>query len=144
MSALPHTDILLLDLKIFDSENHKRLTGAHNRQILSNAIAAAAYVRKNPAHRLWVRTPIIPGATDSDDNIRALASFIRTELTGAVERWELCMFNRAAAAKYEAIGTEWSYQNEPSISIGTRDRLLRLASEQMDCEVVASGVIQEK
>ncbi len=90
-----------------------------------------------------MRTPIIPDATDSDDNIRALAAFIRTELAGAVERWELCMFNRAASAKYEAMGREWSYQNKPSISIEKRDHLLRIASEQMDCEVLASGVIQE-
>lgn len=142
MSALSLTDILLLDLKIFDGENHKHLTGASNGQILSNAVAAAEFMRKHPAHRLWVRTPIIPGATDSDDNIRALASFIRTELAGAVERWELCMFNHAASAKYESMGREWGYKNEPSVSIEKRDHLLKLASEQMDCEVLASGVIQ--
>ena len=140
MSALPYVDILLLDLKIFDSDEHKRFTGSHNKQILSNAIAAAAYVRKNSQHRIWVRTPIIPGATDKDENIRALADFIKNELSGAVEKWELCMFNRAAGEKYESMGKKWIYRNEPSVSIKARDHILKIASDGMDIEVLTSGI----
>lgn len=143
-TTLPLTDILLLDIKVYDGEAHRQLTGADNRQILSNAIAAAAYVKENPSHRFWVRTPIIPGATDSDENLGAIARFIRTELAGTVERWELCMFNRAATVKYESLGMEWRYQSMPSISAGTRDRLLGLAAENAGCEVIASGIIQEE
>lgn len=143
LSALELTDVLLLDLKLFDSKEHKRLTGADNRQILTNARSAALFVRKNPTHRLWVRTPIIPGATDSEDNITAIAEFIHTELIGEVERWELCMFNRAASSKYEALGVEWNYRHTPSVNIETREYLIKLASENTSCKIIASGVVQK-
>lgn len=139
--ALPASELLLFDLKIMDSKLHRHFTGAENRQILHNAILAAQFVKKNPAHRLWIRTPIIPGATDTEENLHAIGDFIEKKLDGAVERWELCLFNRAALSKYEALGIEWSYQNIASLSEKRRDTLLHLASELVSCEVVNSGVV---
>lgn len=138
--ALPYVDTMLYDLKIFDSRLHRQFTGCDNRLILEHAVMAADYVRRNPEHRLWIRTPIIPGATDSDENILKLAEFIRTKLTDGVSRWELCLFNKAPAFKYESLGQKWHYESKPAVSEEKKQHLLYLAERSGVKEVLASGI----
>ena len=95
-AALPYTDILLYDLKIMNDADHLRWTGRSNAMILRNLGVAALWAKGNG--RLWIRTPIIPGATDSDENIRAIGN--RINAIGGAERWELCAFNNLCTDKY--------------------------------------------
>lgn len=41
--------------------------------------------------------------------LTALGKFLRQELDGAVERWELCAFNPTCSAKYRRLGLPWEY-----------------------------------
>ena len=70
--ALPEIDLLMFDLKLMDDAEHIRLTGASNRLILEN-IGHLSQTRVP----LVARTPVIPGATDSPENIAAIAEFLR-------------------------------------------------------------------
>ena len=140
LSILPYVDIILYDLKIFDSRRHQKYTGCDNNIILEHAIMAADYVHENHGHELWIRTPIIPDATDSDENILQLAEFIRTKLTDSVARWELCLFNRAPAFKYESLGWKWHYESKPAISEEKKQHLLFLAEKSGVKEIIASGI----
>ena len=99
-ALMPVTDLFLYDLKLADSEEHRRFTGQPNGLILENF----EYLVSQGA-RLWVRTPIIPGATDTDENIAALAGIVRDR----VERWELCAFNNLCADKYARLGLTWQF-----------------------------------
>ena len=64
-------DLVMCDLKLDDTEEHKRWTGTGNEQIKEN-------IRKlsESGKAFLVRTPLIPGATDSDENIRQISSFL--------------------------------------------------------------------
>jgi len=95
--VLPVTDLLLYDLKIMDPELHKAHTGADNGRILDNA----RYLAERGANILF-RQPLIPGCTDSEENIRRTAEFIKS-----LDRplsLELMPFHRAGKSKYEALG----------------------------------------
>ncbi|MDR2630652.1 MAG: glycyl-radical enzyme activating protein [Spirochaetaceae bacterium] len=100
---LPFVDLVLYDLKIFESALHRSFTGADNRLILEN-------YRKlmERGSRVWVRTPIIEGATDSEENIAAIGRFIRE--AGPPEKWELCAFNNLCRDKYERLDLDWAYK----------------------------------
>jgi pyruvate formate lyase activating enzyme len=100
---LPWIDLVLYDLKIFDSEAHRSVIGADNAVILEN-------YRKLAEMRfpLWVRTPVIPGATDSGENIHAVGGFIAS--LPPPEKWELCAFNNLCRDKYERLDREWAYR----------------------------------
>jgi pyruvate formate lyase activating enzyme len=106
-----HADLVLYDLKEIDPERHVRFTGQPNERILGNLVALAEQMRQNqlPAE-LWVRTPLIPGATLTEENIRGIGAFIARELGDVITRWELCAFNNLAADKYHRLGLQWEFE----------------------------------
>jgi len=130
-AALAGADLVLYDLKLMDDALHRRHTGRSNGPILGNAEAAAEAVRARRSGgrplRLWIRTPLIPGATADAANVAAVGAFIRDRLAGAVERWELCAFNGACAAKYRKLGLAWRYEGTP-LMVRDEVELLREAA----------------
>ena len=64
-------------------------------------------------HRLWIRTPLIPGATDSDANLAAIGRHLADRLDGTVFRWELCAFNNLCRDQYTRLGLQWDYAATP-------------------------------
>jgi pyruvate formate lyase activating enzyme len=107
---LPYVDILLYDIKEIDSAKHKKFAGYGNKKILANAVFAANYKKTHASLRaLWIRTPVIPGATDTSENIRKIGDFINANLSGAVTRWELCAFNNLCRDKYKRLGIGWLF-----------------------------------
>ena len=134
-ALLPVCDLVLYDLKLFDSERHRAFTGKGNERILENfewLVGAAPAT----GTRIWVRTPIIPGATDTDDNIRGLAGVVRDR----VERWELCAFNNLCRDKYERLGKTWDYRDA---GLMPRSRMEELAALARACgapEAMWSGM----
>ena len=119
---LPHTDIVLFDLKEMDPEKHVAFTGRPNRPILD----ALLFVRDHlaPGARLWIRTPLIPGATATPENLRGIGAFLADQLDGRVERWELCAFNNLCRDKYRRLGLDWRFAETPLLTI---DELAALA-----------------
>lgn len=99
--VLPVTDLFLYDLKIMDPAEHKAHTGVDNGRILENARLLA----ERGANILF-RQPLIPGCTDSEENIRRTAEFIRS--LGRPISLELMPFHRAGKSKYEALGLSYA------------------------------------
>jgi pyruvate formate lyase activating enzyme len=106
-SLLPSLDLILLDLKHMDGEQHRRGTGRDNRLILDNArrLAARGFPFK-------VRVPLIPGFNDGDDNIHALGGFLRS--TGG-QPVELLPYHEFGRNKYAALEMDFSgYPHSPA------------------------------
>jgi pyruvate formate lyase activating enzyme len=106
-----NADLVLYDVKEIDPERHTQFTGQSNDKILANLRALAEQMRRDslPAE-LWIRTPLIPGATLTDENIAGIGAFIARELSDVVTRWELCAFNNLAADKYSRLGLRWEFE----------------------------------
>jgi len=129
-SLLPHADLVLYDLKEIDPRKHKAFTGADNRTILENLIHIVKTWRVPDARRrLWVRTPIIPGATDRADNIRGIGEFLAKIPDGLVERWELCSFNNLCRDKYTRLGLTWQFADSPLMNRETMEQLAAIARD---------------
>lgn len=123
-SLVEKTNLILFDLKMLDSTEHAHWTGVDNALILDNLnsvreIVAASGGKK----RLWIRTPLIPGATTAEDNIRAIGSHLAQTLDGQVERWELCAFNNLCRDKYERLGVPWEFAETPLLSQAELDQM---------------------
>jgi len=111
------SDVMLYDLKEIDSGRHACATGQPNERILDNAIALAELMRAEGCPReLWIRTPLIPSATATDENLRGIGAFLAEHLAGVVSRWELCAFNNLAVDKYGRLGLEWPFQGVPLLT----------------------------
>lgn len=127
--ALRHTDLVLFDLKETDTEKHRQWTGMDNRRILDNLLYTRDFIAGHPGKLLWIRTPLIPGATANRDTIERIGNFIRNELGSAVQRWELCAFNNLCRDKYRRLDMDWAYSSS----------LLMSRQEMSDCESIARG-----
>ncbi len=121
--ALPFATMVLYDLKVMDPVRHQELTGQSNELILLNFVTVADAARRGK-RSLWVRTPLVPGATATRDNLVSIGRFLTETAGSAVERWELCAFNNLCRDKYQRLGIAWEYAQTP---LFTREELDELA-----------------
>jgi len=138
---LPHADMVLYDLKEMDPERHRRFTDHDNQGILANfrALVAAMRTSGHPKE-LWVRTPLIPGATATKENLNAIGAFLRAEAAGMVGRWDLCAFNNLCRDKYQRLGLDWPYAATPLLSALELEALLETARRSgVDPDIVRAG-----
>ncbi len=71
-SLLPVTDGVMLDIKSFDGSRHRELTGKENSKSLRSAQIL------HEAGKLYeLRFLLVPGVTDSDDELDGLIDFVR-------------------------------------------------------------------
>ena len=144
-AVLEWTDCLLFDIKLFESRRHKEFAGQPNEQIFENLLNAAALIKGGLPLRLWIRTPLIPDATATEDNIEAIARFIKTRVGDALERWELCAFNSSCNFKYSKIGKSWIYKNSSMINSSQINSMKKAAfsSGLPESKLVISGIVKE-
>ncbi|MCQ2400982.1 MAG: glycyl-radical enzyme activating protein [Lachnospiraceae bacterium] len=92
---LPYADLYLYDIKKIDPALHKEYTGMDNTLILENL----KFLTQNDAN-IIIRIPLIPGYTDSKEDIDAIGRFVRDDLNNKIIRCELLPYNKLAASKY--------------------------------------------
>ena len=112
---LPFTDLVLFDLKLADTQAHRHFTGMPNAPILDNLRFLKTYASQHPLE-IWIRTPLIPGVTDAEENLQALGAILAAGLDGSVQRWELCAFNNLCRDQYHRLGLDWAYARTPLMS----------------------------
>jgi len=126
---LPYADLVLFDLKEIDPDRHKVFTGASNTVILNNLKFINDRIKNELRPKtLWIRTPIIPGRTDTHENILGIAYFL-SENSIEFSRWELCSFNNLCNGKYERLGKVWDLKNESLLEKETMEALLETAQK---------------
>lgn len=99
-SILSRCDRMLYDIKLVNSEQHRRYTGVSNEPILENLRTLAASGKP-----FSIRTPLIPTVTDTEENLRDIAALCASL---EIDRVELLPYNRMAGAKYSLVGKTYS------------------------------------
>lgn len=94
--VIDKADFILQDIKLADADEHKKYTGVSNENILNNI----EYLKQSKKKFVF-RVPLIPGITDTDDNLKKIA-----EITGE-HKVELLSYNNLAGAKYESVGMKY-------------------------------------
>lgn len=106
-------DYLLYDLKILDDEKHKKYVGVSNKLIKENLKRIREEYKELP---IKVRTPVIPGINDSDNDIKEICGFIDT--INNVE-YELLPYHKLGVSKYKSLGRKYQM---PDVEL-TNERL---------------------
>jgi len=101
--VLKYTDLVLYDIKIMDSDEHRLYSGVGNELILENARRIAS-----SSVKMRIRIPVIPGRNDSKKNWESTAKFIEG-LGDAVEGVDLLPYHPFAGGKYRAFGMDYPY-----------------------------------
>ena len=97
----PMFDLLLFDVKHYDSEKHFAGTGVHNELILENLRYAA-----ETGLDVLPRVPVIPGFNDSLEDAAGIAELIKSI---GLEKVQLLPFHQFGERKYELLGREYDF-----------------------------------
>ena len=98
LEAARYLDFILYDVKILDERKHERATGVSNRLILKNLEALFSAFPKTPK---LIRTPVIPGVNDTEEEIRAITDFLKPFDNYC---YELLPYHRFGEKKYKMLG----------------------------------------
>jgi pyruvate formate lyase activating enzyme len=106
---LEKIDLVLLGIKTWGEEKHRRLTGKDIEPTLEFARRLAN--RRRP---IWVRFVLVPGLTDDAEDLKQMAQFIAS--LGVVERVEVLPFHQLGRFKWRALGLDYTLENTKSPS----------------------------
>ncbi len=96
-----HLKTIIFDIKSMDAAKHKEFTGVSNDLILSNFINLREAF---PHLDIWVRTPLIPGFNDSEEDIGQILGLIK----GMPNiKYELLPYHPMGQSKYRFLGRDY-------------------------------------
>lgn len=91
-------DYIMQDIKLCDREKHKKYTGVYNDTILKNI----EYLKRSGKDFVF-RLPIIPGITDTEENLKGISQIVEDYSL------ELLPYNKLAGAKYEMLDMNYKF-----------------------------------
>jgi len=94
------TDLFLYDLKLMDDALHKKYTGVSNQLVLENLRMIS-----EAGKPVQVRVPIIPGITDTKENLSDMIKFI-SEINN-IQEVNLLPYHKIGSHKYQRLGMSY-------------------------------------
>lgn len=91
------TDLILLDLKEIDEEQHKIVTRQPNKNIL-----LFAHYLSDKGIPVWIRHVLVPGLTDIDEHLERLGDFV-AKLKN-VDKFEILPYHTMGEFKWRELG----------------------------------------
>ena len=104
---LKYTDLMLLDIKHIDREEHIKLTGLPN----DNIKECFEYLSEI-GQPIWIRHVLVPGITDDDEYLKKTREFI--EKLSNVQRIEVLPYHSMGQHKFEAMGIKYQLEGVQS------------------------------
>ena len=101
-AVVQQMDYVMFDIKLADRSLHRRYTGVYNDRILANLD-----ILRRSGTEFVIRTPLIPGITDTDENLTAVQKLVQGD------PWETLPYNVMAGAKYPMLGMRYSLGEDP-------------------------------
>lgn len=98
---LPHTDLFLYDLKLMNSEKHRKWTGVNNELILMNLRLIS-----DKGKDYQIRMPLIEGVNCNEENIRETLTFL-CGLKNRPSAVGLLPYHNIALKKFEKLGRNY-------------------------------------
>ena len=97
---MKYTDLLLVDIKHIDDEQHKILTGHTNKNILDMARYLSEIGKP-----VWIRHVLMPERSDKDEYLKELYEFIKT--LDNVEKVEVLPYHTFGEYKWKELGYDY-------------------------------------
>ena len=116
-------DLVILDMKAFTLDQHKRVTGGlKNADVLEFCNRLAELKRP-----MWLRYVLVPGLTDIPEEMEAVADFGAS--LGVVERVEILPFHQLGQYKWERLGLDYQLANTSPPSNGLVAKSIQIFRE---------------
>lgn len=106
---MKYTDLLLVDIKHIDKEEHIELTGLPNDNIF-DGFKYLSEISKP----IWIRHVLVPGITDDDEYLKRTREFIET--LSNVQKIEVLPYHSMGQHKFETLGIPYKLDGVKSPS----------------------------
>ena len=97
-------DLVILDMKALTIDQHRRVTGLHNEEVLEFCNRLARLKRP-----MWLRYVLVPGLTDDPEEMQKVAEFGAS--LGVVRRAEILPFHQLGRYKWERLGLDYQLES---------------------------------
>jgi pyruvate formate lyase activating enzyme len=114
-AELEQIDLVLLDIKMWDPDRHRQLTGMDNIPVLDFARRLAE--RKGS---IWVRFVLVPGLSDDSENVANIARFAAS--LGNVERVDVLPFHQMGRFKWKELKLNYTLDDVQPPSVEAVER----------------------
>lgn len=102
-ALMEDTDLLLVDIKHIDNDEHIKLTGKPNENI-KDCLRYLSDIGKP----VWIRHVLVPGITDNDEYLKKTRDFIDT--LSNVKRIDVLPYHSLGQFKWEELGIPYQLQ----------------------------------
>jgi len=116
---LSHTDLVLLDIKSINAGVFKRVTGFP----IDRTLEFARFLCERNIDT-WVGFALVPGLTDSEEDLHGLASFLST--LDNVKRVRVLPFHQMGAHKWRDLNMNYQLKDTPVPSMEETERVREL------------------
>ncbi len=128
-------DLVLLDVKEFNPERHRRITGHDN----SRTLQTAEWLECN-GKPFWLRYVLVPGLSDFREDIEALGGFFGKsgdrEGFKMLQRVEILPYHTLGKHKYEVIGKAYALEGTPLNTPEQLEAARAIFEKYFDCVMV--------
>lgn len=124
LEVAKRTELFLYDLKLMDSERHKKWTGVDNTRILSNLKLLA-----ETGTLINIRIPLVKGVNDDDENLKETAAFV-AKLAGEKKKINILPYHNIAASKYLKLGEKYDPVEMAEPDEAEKARVIEIFKEQ--------------
>jgi pyruvate formate lyase activating enzyme len=114
---LDNIDLVLLDIKSWDNERHRKITGVGIAPVLEFAERLASLKKK-----IWLRFVLVPGLSDNEGDISSIARFAAD--LGNIERVDVLPFHQLGEFKWKELGLKYSLEGLKPPSAETVSRVI--------------------
>jgi pyruvate formate lyase activating enzyme len=115
---------ILYDIKCIDSNKHEKFSGGSNEIILDNLLKLTASFPDLP---IMVRTPVIPGFNDTEEEIAAIVDFLKDMPDIG---YELLAYHRMGVPKYAYLGRQYPMGDFGNLTEGRVETLQEFARDR--------------
>ena len=102
--VLKYADLVLFHIKHIDDEKRKKLLGVSNKR----EIEFAQYLSQNNI-KIWIRQVLVPGYTDSEEDLLELKKFIKSLKT--VDKVQILPYHSMGRFKWEKLGFKYELED---------------------------------
>ncbi len=130
--VLAVTDLVMLDIKHIDNDEHRRLTGRGSENIL----AFAEHLRELDIP-VWIRHVVVPGITDKPEYLERLGEYLAS--LDNLKALDVLPYHDMAKVKYAELGMEYPLSETPPLS---RDDAIK--AKNLILNGIRSGLKKQK
>lgn len=128
-SVLDEADLVLLDIKTLDAEQHPAYTGC----TIDNNMRTLEYLRET-GKPVWIRHVLVPDYTYRDEKMTALAQFL-VDYESIIERVELLPYHTMGRYKYEQLGLSYPLEGVKELTRDEKQHAVDIFQQYLQCKI---------